>query len=147
MENLGQLAINGHMPGPTIIANKTQKLIITVYNELTNVEGISIHWHGIHHRMMDSEGADGVAYITQRPIVPFDKFTYTFLASPSGTHWYHAHRGAQRTDGLYGALIVHDDLPEDSSRGEDKITDDPHNQTLILMDWQKDASIELFQTI
>ena len=141
------ITINGHMPGPTIIANKTQRLIITVYNELKNVEGISIHWHGIHHRIMDSEGADGVAYITQRPILPFDKFTYRFLASPSGTHWYHAHSGAQRTDGLYGALIVHDDLPEDSSRGEDKITDDPHNQTLILMDWQKDASIELFQTI
>ena len=83
----------------------------------------------------------------QRPILPFHKFTYNFLASPSGTHWYHAHSGAQRTDGLYGALIIHDDLPEDSSRGEDKITDDPHNQTLILMDWQKDASIELFQTI
>ena len=79
--------------------------------------------------------------------MPFHKFTYNFLASPSGTHWYHAHSGAQRTDGLYGALIIHDDLPEDSSRGEDKITDDPHNQTLILMDWQKDASIELFQTI
>jgi len=35
------ITINGQMPGPTII---------TVYNELKNVEGISIHWHGMHQR-------------------------------------------------------------------------------------------------
>ena len=52
--------------------------------------------------------------------------------------------------GLYGALIVRDTLPEDDLRigdGEDKITDHPENGTLILMDWQREASIDLFQTI
>ena len=144
------IIINGLMPGPTIIASENQRLKITVYNELKNVEGISIHWHGIHHRNTGTQGSDGVAYITQRPILPNDKFVYEFLASPNGTHWYHAHSGAQRTDGLYGALIVRDTLPEDDLRiggGEDKITDHPENGTLILMDWQREASIDLFQTI
>ena len=144
------ITINGRMPGPTIIANENQRLKITVYNELKNVEGISIHWHGIHHRDTGTQGSDGVAYITQQPILPNDKFVYEFLASPNGTHWYHAHSGAQRTDGLYGALIVKDILPEDNlgiGAGEEKITDYPENSTLILMDWQREASIELFQTI
>ena len=144
------ITINRQMPGPTIIASENQRLIITVYNELKNVEGISIHWHGIHHRNMGSQGSDGVAYITQRPILPNHKYVYDFRASPNGTHWYHAHSGAQRTDGLYGALIVSDILPEDDLRigaGEDKITDYPDRNTLILMDWQREASIDLFQTI
>ena len=141
------ITINGHMPGPMIVANENQTLVITVHNELKNVEGISIHWHGIHHRHMKTHESDGVAYITQHPISPYEKFTYKFLASPPGTHWYHAHSGAQRTDGLYGALIVNDKLPEDMQRGENKITDSPPEFTLILMDWQKDASIELFQII
>ena len=142
------ITINGQMPGPTIIANENQRLKITVYNELKNVEGISIHWHGIHHKSMDTQNSDGVAYITQKPILPNQNFVYNFLASPKGTHWYHAHSGAQRTDGLYGALIVNDILPEDNLKvGEDKITDHPENTTLILMDWQREASIELLQTI
>ena len=144
------ITINRQMPGPTIIASENQRLIITVYNELKNVEGISIHWHGIHHRNTGSQGSDGVAYITQRPILPNHKFVYDFHASPSGTHWYHAHSGAQRTDGLYGALIVRDILPEDNLQvgaGEEKISDHPESGTLILMDWQREASIDLFQTI
>ena len=91
-----------------------------------------------------------MAYITQQPILPNDKVVYNFCASPNGTHWYHAHSGAQRTDGLYGALMVKDILPEDNSDigvGEEKITDYPENSILILMDWQREASIELFQTI
>ena len=82
--------------------------------------------------------------------MPNDKVVYDFCASPNGTHWYHAHSGAQRTDGLYGALMVKDILPEDNlgiGVGEEKITDYPENSTLILMDWQREASIELFQTI
>lgn len=139
------ISINGQMPGPTIIAHENQRLNITVFNELKNVEGITIHWHGMQQR--GTQGSDGVAYITQRPILPNQQFTYDFFAFPAGTHWYHAHSGAQRTDGLYGALIVKDALPEDSEKGEDKITDTPEDYTLLLMDWQRDASIELFQTI
>jgi len=133
------ITINAQMPGPSIIAHEGQTLNITVYNELKNVEGVSIHWHGMHQR--GTQGADGVAYITQRPIPPHHKFTYTFKAIPAGTHWYHAHSGAQRTDGMYGALIVKDIIPNKYEH------DLPDQHTLILMDWQKDASIDLFYPI
>ena len=102
-----------------------QTLNITV---LGNVEGIAIHWHGIHQR--GTPEADGVAYITQNPILPLHSYTYTFKASPAGTLWYHTHSGEQRTDGLYGAFIVKDTLP-----GNVYDYDYPEEHTLILMNW------------
>ena len=133
------IAINGQMPGPTIITHENQRLNITVFNELKNVEGISIHWHGMHQR--DTQEADGVAYITQRPILPNQQFTYDFFAYPAGTHWYHAHSGAQRTDGMYGALIVRDTITENLYD-----LDYPDQHTFLLMDWQREASIDIFYT-
>ena len=134
------IAINGFMPGPTIIVSEGQRLNITVYNELDNVDGISIHWHGM--RQMGTEGADGVAYITQHPIPPNGKYTYEFIGTPAGTHWYHAFSGAQRTDGLYGALIVADLIP-----GNFYDRDSPSEHTLMLMDWQKETSNNIYYSI
>ena len=134
------ITINAQMPGPAIIAHENQTLHITVFNELKNVEGIAIHWHGIHQR--GTPEADGVAYITQNPILPLHSYTYTFKASPAGTHWYHAHSGEQRTDGLYGAFIVKDTLP-----GNVYDYDYPEKHTLILMDWQREATIDSFHSI
>ena len=131
--------INGQMPGPTIVANEDQLLRINVYNELKNNEGISIHWHGMHQK--NKSLMDGVSYITQYPLLPNQNMTYEFKASPSGTHWYHAHGGTQRTDGIYGALIVKDNIP-----GIDVI-DDYENHTLLLMDWSKDPSHRIAQQI
>ena len=133
------ITINSQMPGPTIIARENQTLHIIVYNELPNVEGISIHWHGMHQKK--SPDMDGVAFITQYPILPYQSYTYKFKAFPSGTHWYHAHSGAHRTDGLYGALIVKDMIPDLYDM------DLPQNHTLLLMDWQKEPSIDLFYQI
>ena len=133
------IAINAQMPGPTIIAEANQKINVKVYNELKNVEGISIHWHGMHQ--VENSEQDGVASITQHPIQPFTSYTYRFKAFPTGTHWYHAHSGAQRTDGLYGALIVEDIIPNEYDH------DFPHMHTLMLMDWQKEASIDIFYPI
>ena len=135
------ITVNGQMPGPTIIARENQMLHITVHNELPNVEGISIHWHGMHQK--GTPGMDGVAFITQYPILPYQSYTYRFRAFPAGTHWYHAHSGAHRTDGLYGALIVKDTIHLNST----KIEDLPENHTLLLMDWQRDPSIDLFYQI
>ena len=134
------ITINGHMPGPTIIARRDQRLLVTVYNELPNVEGISIHWHGMHQRGTTS--MDGVAFISQNPIPTYQSYKYNFTAIPAGTHWYHAHSGAHRTDGLYGALIVQDEL-----LGDLYDEDLPEQHTLLLMDWQREPSIDLFYQI
>ena len=134
------ITINYQMPGPTIIAKENQILNINVYNELPNGEGISIHWHGMHQR--NTPEMDGVAHITQQPIPTYQNFTYRFKASPNGTHWYHAHSGTHRTEGLYGALIV-----KDTYLGELYDEDLPEQHTLLLMDWQQEPSIDLFYQI
>ena len=131
--------INGQMPGPTIVANENQLLYITVYNELKNSEGIAIHWHGMHQ--VNNSEMDGVPYITQYPIAPTQKMTYKFKAYPSGTHWYHAHGGTQRTDGIYGAFIVKDAIPDMN------LEDMYEEHTLLLMDWTKDTSRDIGQQI
>ena len=122
------ITINAQIPGPTIITHENQTLQVTVYNELRSEEGITVHWHGIHQ--VGTTENDGVAFISQLPIEPLHHFTYTFKASPSGTHWYHAHSGFQRIDGLYGAIIVKDTIP-----GNIYDEDLPDQHTLILMDW------------
>ena len=135
------ITINGQMPGPTIIAGLNQTISVTVCNELPNVEGISIHWHGMHQ--IKTSSMDGVAFISQNPILTHQCYKYEFKAFPAGTHWYHAHSGAHRTDGLYGALIVKDDL---TAYGH-MVEDCPEQHTLLLMDWQKEPSIDLFYQI
>ena len=110
-----------------------------VYNELPNAEGISIHWHGMHQK--GTPNMDGVAFITQYPILAYQNYIYKFKAFPAVTHWYHTHIGAHRTNGLYGALIVEDTIPDLYNM------DLPQDHTLLLMDWQVDASIDLFYQV
>lgn len=97
------IAVNNTIPGPPIIVYEGQRLIIHVRNHLLS-ESITIHWHGLHQR--NTPFMDGVAFITQCPIGPGQKFSYDFKAYPQGTFWYHSHIGGQRVDGLYGALII-----------------------------------------
>ena len=135
------ITVNGQMPGPTIIAHENQMLNITVLNELRDVDaGISIHWHGIDQK--DTPEADGVAYITQLPIIPNQNYTYSFRPNVGGTYWYHSHAGAQRSDGLYGALIV-----KDTISAYQQCVDSPAEHTLLLMDWQQESSDDLFRSV
>lgn len=67
-------------------------------------EGTSIHWHGIHQRK--NAYMDGVPHMSQCPIHPGQTFRYKFVAENGGTHMWHSHLGMQRSDGVFGALIV-----------------------------------------
>ena len=84
------------------------QVVVHVDNQLV-YETTTIHWHGIH--MKNTPWMDGVAYVTQCPILPRQKFTYRFKAEPHGTHWYHAQVDHQRLDGLYGMLVIHPTVP------------------------------------
>jgi len=112
------IAVNNSIPGPPIIAYEHQTLIVHVKNHLLS-ESITIHWHGLHQR--GTSYMDGVAYITQCPINPGQKFTYKFSAYPSGTFWYHSHIGGQRVDGLFGALIIKPRDPQATNDVQDMI--------------------------
>ena len=50
------------------------KLKVRVINEMTDGEGTSIHWHGIH--MTDKVYMDGVAMVTQCPIPSHNSYIY-----------------------------------------------------------------------
>ena len=140
------IGVNSRLPGPTIIVNQYQLLLVEVNNRLAS-ESISIHWHGMHQR--NSNWMDGVEHVTQCGILPGGSFTYIFNATQPGTHWYHSHSGAQRTDGLFGALVVREKA-EDITRVKGLIgefEDEPESHTLTLWDWQKSNSIDLFTKI
>ena len=141
------IAINGQIPGPTLIVNEDQDVYIDVYNKLTS-EGVTVHWHGMHQRYKPGGPyMDGVGFVSQAPITPGAVFQYRFKASPAGTHWYHSHLGAQRTDGLFGALIVRERDADQVREELGEFEDDPSQHTLTLLDLQREASLSLFVQI
>jgi FtsP/CotA-like multicopper oxidase with cupredoxin domain len=139
------IAVNGQLPGPTLIVTEDQMVWVDVHNKLIS-EGVTIHWHGMHQK--GTPWMDGVAFVSQAPITPGAMFQYRFDAAPAGTHWYHSHLGAQRTDGLFGALIVRekntDQVKEKLNRSFEDL---PSQHTLTLLDFQREASLSLFTTI
>ena len=147
------IGVNGRIPGPTLIVTVNQTVKVRVYNNLTS-EGITVHWHGMHQK--GTPWMDGVGFISQYPIGAGEYFDYVYNATPAGTHWYHSHVGAQRTDGLFGALIVREEpnyfsdtvVPKikEQLSGEpyQSVYDLPSNHTLTLLDWQREDSLDLF---
>jgi FtsP/CotA-like multicopper oxidase with cupredoxin domain len=117
------MTFNGTMPGPAIIANWGDDLVIHVTNTMQS-NGTTIHWHGV--RQLNSVEYDGVAGVTQCPIRPGETFTYNFKVTQYGTSWYHSHFSLQYSDGLFGPLIFNG--PATSDYDEDL-------GALFLQDW------------
>lgn len=97
------LSINFQLPGPAIQVCKDDIVVVDLTNEAEGV-ATAIHWHGI--RQIKTKYMDGVPYVTQCPIPFGSKFRYAFHVEDEGTHFYHSHAGHQKTNGIYGALIV-----------------------------------------
>ena len=146
------IAVNGRFPGPTLIVTQYQLVKVNVANYLES-DSISIHWHGLHQR--GANWMDGVGKLTQCSIQPSTSFTYIFNASQYGTHWYHSHSSFQRTDGLYGALVIKqkaDDVNIAKTElreqyGIMSFVDMPDKHTLLFSDWLKTSPLELFTKI
>jgi manganese oxidase len=94
---------NGQSPGPTIEVVEGDKLRIFVTNRLP--EYTTIHWHG--QRLPN--GMDGVAGLTQPPILPGQTYVYEFEARRSGTFMYHPHADemVQMAMGMMGFWVTH----------------------------------------
>ena len=133
-------SINGQTPGPTLVVTYDQTVIVHTLNCLTS-EATSVHWHGLFQR--NTPWMDGVGYITQPPIDPGSTFDYIFRANPFGTFWYHSHVGSQRTDGIYGALVIREPTSQQNGLPPDVI-DDPGQYTLTIIDWQRESAQNLF---
>ena len=105
---------NETVPGPMLLAEKGDKLVIRVMNNLP--EQTVIHWHGIQLQA-EMDGTDSV----QTPIAPGEEFEYSFIVPDAGTFWYHAHQNetVQMERGMYGSLIVTD--PQDPMVDDEKV--------------------------
>ncbi|GMP32751.1 hypothetical protein CsSME_00006370 [Camellia sinensis var. sinensis] len=127
------ITINGKSPGPTILAEQNDTVIVELKNSL-ETENVAIHWHGI--RQIGSPWSDGTEGITQCPILPGDTFVYKFVVDRPGTYMYHAHYGMQRTGGLYGSIRVA--LPD----GESEPFSYDYDRSIILNDWYHKSTFE-----
>lgn len=127
------ITINGRSPGPSILAQQSDVVVVEVTNGLVT-ENLAIHWHGI--RQIGSPWSDGTEGVTQCPILPGDTFTYRFVVDRPGTYLYHAHYGMQRAAGLYGSIQV--SLPD--GMAEPFAYD--YDKSIILNDWYHKSTYE-----
>ncbi|KAH9959974.1 laccase 3 [Russula dissimulans] len=132
--------VDGTFPGPLINGNKGDTFSLNVFNGLTDStldEVTSIHWHGIFQT--HTNYADGVAFITQCPIIPLESFNYVFIpGEQTGTYWYHSHYSAQYCDGVRGPLVIYD--PDDPQASLYDFDDE--STVITLGDWYHYVSTE-----
>lgn len=126
------MTVNGTIPGPTIIADWGDTLIIHITNNIA-VNGTSIHWHGIRQNYTNPN--DGAVSITQCAQAPNDTYTYTFRATQYGTTWYHSHFSLQAWEGVFGGIIING--PASANYDEDL-------GTITLTDWFHETVNSLF---
>ncbi|KAG6831709.1 hypothetical protein H0H87_004366 [Tephrocybe sp. NHM501043] len=128
----------GTFPGPAIVGNKGDRFKINVTNSLTDkrmLRATSIHWHGIFQN--GTNYADGIAMVSQCPIIPGEFFVYDFnVHDQAGTFWYHSHYSTQYCDGLRGPFIIYD--PEDPYLNSYDV--DNESTIITLADWIHVAS-------
>ncbi|KIK91567.1 laccase [Paxillus rubicundulus Ve08.2h10] len=139
--NRSATLVNGVYPGPLIQAQKNDRFVLQVFNELTDDTmplETSVHWHGIFQST--SNWADGVDYVTQCPILPGQNFVYNFTSlNQTGTYWYHSHASTQYCDGLRGPLVIYD--PADPLAYMYDVDDE--NTVITLSDWYHTPSPQL----
>ena len=93
------VALNGHLPGPTLRFVEGDTAVVRVHNRLRGAT--SMHWHGL----ILPNKEDGVPYLTTAPILPGSTHTFTFPLIQHGTYWYHAH-GLEEQSGMYGSMVI-----------------------------------------
>jgi FtsP/CotA-like multicopper oxidase with cupredoxin domain len=104
------IGYNGSIPGPLLRVRHGQRVHIEYVNQ-SSIE-TSVHWHG----MVLPNAMDGVAGVTQAPVMHGGRFVYAFEPNPPGTRWYHDHAGQMGVlHGLFGMFVVED--PRDEPAG------------------------------
>lgn len=131
------LTINRQIPGPTMAMCWNDEVIVDVENRMSG-SALTIHWHGLHQTL--TPWMDGVPMVTQCPILSGNTFRYRFKAEQPGTHFWHAHSGIQRTDGIMGRLVVR--LPKADDPNGDLYDFDETQHSIILTDWTRMMAAE-----
>jgi CopA family copper-resistance protein len=113
------MAINGHIPGPTLSFTEGDTAYIRVHNRMKTET--SIHWHGV----LVPNQYDGVPYLTTVPIMPDSTHIFIIPLRQTGTFWYHSHTDLDEQSGLYGSIVIH---PQIKSK-------DYPEQVMLFSDW------------
>jgi manganese oxidase len=95
---------NGMVPGPMFVLDVGDRIQVDLQNDLPLMT--DIHWHGV----MLPNDQDGVAPITQDPVMPGESYTYEFTVTRPTVAMYHphAHGDIKLPNGMLGAFIVGD---------------------------------------
>ncbi|EFN87980.1 Laccase-4 [Harpegnathos saltator] len=131
--------VNRQIPGPSIEVCEGDHVVIDVENRMSG-SSLSIHWHGLFQNKF--QYYDGVPFLTQCPISGGNVFRYQWGANNPGTHFWHAHSGLQKMDGVFGSVIVRQP-PEDDLHG--RLYDyDLSTHVLSINDWMHQPAIQYF---
>ena len=126
------IAVNGQIPGPTLIVYYEQTVHVNVENRMED-DPTTVHWHGL--RQNKTPWMDGMEHLTQCTIQPRSSFDYIFKAYPSGTFWYHSHTSTQRTDGMYGGFIILERNMKEIQAKLGAFQDKPEQHSILLSEW------------
>ncbi len=93
---------NGQYPGPLLRAPTGATVTVLFRNEIPMPT--TVHWHGLR---LDNR-FDGVADVTQAPVLTGQTFRYEVYFADAGVFWYHPHvrEDIQQDLGLYGNLLA-----------------------------------------
>ena len=135
-------AINGSIPGPTLIFTEGDTAAIYLHNMLPK-RSTSLHWHGV----ILPNRFDGVPHLTTVLIKPGDTHLYKFPIVQTGTYWYHSHSALQEQQGMYGALVFkkrgqseHNNVGAHYSHVERKSTKE---YTIVLSEWADERPTQI----
>lgn len=126
------LLVNGVFPGPTIIADWGDTVVVHVTNYMQD-NGASIHFHGI--RQFYTNQTDGMSSVAQCPVAPGQSYTYTLRADSYGSSWYHSHFSLQAWEGVFGGIIING--PSSAEYDEDL-------GVLFLNDWAVTTADQMY---
>src|SRR5580704_4865063 len=123
---------NGVVPGPALVANEGDTIVIDYRNDDATPD--TIHLHGIRGA---PDTMDGVAGISQPLVGTGQSFRYSFVANRAGTFIYHTHgQESLLNSGLYGAVIVDAANPPAAERGL------AHDFLEVISSWQIQSGAE-----
>ncbi len=106
------LSYNGSVPGPTLIVNPGDKIVVNFQNKLG--ASTNLHMHGLH---VSPEGNSDNVMLEIRNGETF-RYEYQIGADhPLSTNWYHPHLHGAAADqlfaGLYGTVIIEPTMAQD----------------------------------
>lgn len=123
---------NGVVPGPALVVNEGDTVIIDYRNDDSTPD--TIHLHGIRGAPDTMDGVPGIS----QPLVPTGgSYRYVFPAGRAGTFIYHTHdKEAMLNSGLYGAIVVKPANPPADQRGL------AHDFLEVISSWQIQSGAE-----